>query len=409
MFQRHLQSMIKPCLLILFFAVTLTLSISYLFPQEDKTSLQKQDASTVETKLFEQVNQEREKIKSPLLKLSVALSNLARKHSLDMAAQSRLSHLSSSGKSYQERLAEEKFYFADVGENIAFSDTFLAEYIHQGLMESPEHKKNILNPEFNQVGIGVVYKEDQGYYITQDFMKSLERKNDQAVKEIIQRKIDEARHHSSYPPLLYEDEASHFARIYAQRKAEENLSTPIPDIFGDTRLVSITTASIGNIESLFPEALDPIYERGGIGVWFARNSSYPGGAYFITLLLFPEIKYKNLENEELGQVVLLSINKMRQGIGIGELKLDNELSFTAKEIALRTRVENLSPFISRTRKKNISIITYMTKNLELLPNLIRKKLRNPIIKYVGIGAVFRKMPKFPNGAFWVTIAFKDVW
>lgn len=409
MIQKLFQSSTKPHLLILFFVAPLAISISYLSPQENKAFFQKQDASTVETKLFEQVNQEREKTRFPLLKLSAELSNLARKHSQDMAAQSRLSHLSSSGKSYQERLVEGEFYFADVGENIAFSDTFLAEFIHQNLMESPEHKKNILNPEFNLVGIGVVYKENQGYYVTQDFMKSLERKKDQAVKEIIQRKIDEARHCSSYPPLLYEDEASNFARIYSQKKAEEGLSTPIPDIFGDTRLVSITTASIGDIDSIFPEALDPIYERGGIGVWFARNKNYPGGAYFITLLLFPEIKYKNLEDEALGQVVLLTLNKMRQRIGIGALKLDNKLSFKAKEISLLTKVQNVSPIISHTREMKVSIITYMTENLELLPSVIRKRLRNPRIKHIGIGAVFRKIPKFPQGAFRVTIAFEDIY
>ena len=398
--------MTKPYLFILFLAAFFALSTSHLFPQADKTFIQRPDVSAIERNLFELVNQERKKTRLPLLTLSLELSRLARRHSQDMARHSRLSHLSSSGKSYTERLVDWEFYFSDVGENIAFSETFLAEYIHQSLMESPEHKKNILNSNFELVGIGVINKENQGYYITQDFMKSLKRKEDKAVKEIIQKKIDEARFRSSLHPLFYEEEASNFARIYSQRKAEKYPSTPIPDIFGESHLVSVATASLDEADSIFQKALDSIYEGGGLGIWFARNSDYPGGAYFITLLLFPEIKHKNLQDKALSQIILLTINKMRQRTGLSALKLDKKLSSEAKQISLLAIAQRESIATFPPLKRAISVITYVTKNLELLPVMMEKRLKNPMIKNIGIGVRLGKTPKYPRGTFWVTIVIK---
>lgn len=402
-----MEALTKLHLFILFLAAFLVLSPSHLFPQADKTFFQRPDASAIERNLFELVNQEREKTRLPLVILSSELSRLARSHSKDMAIHARLSHLSSSGKSYTERLVDWEFYFADAGENIAFSETFQAEYIHQRLMESPEHKKNILSPDFELVGIGVIYKKNQGYYITQDFMESLERKEDKAVKEIIQKKIDAARLCSFLPPLLYEEEASNFARIYSQRKAEKYPSTPIPDILGEIHLVSVATPSPDDTDSLFQKALDPLYEEGGLGVWFARNSDYPGGAYFITLILFPEIKYKNLEDEALSQIVLLTINKMRQRTGLTALKLDKKLSSEAKQKSLLATAQRESIATFPPRKRAISVITYVTKSLELLPVMLEERLENPMIKNIGIGILLGKTPKYPRGTFWVTIVIED--
>lgn len=85
------------------------------------------------------------------------LTILARRHSQDMASLSRLSHFSTSGKSYLERLVAEALYFADIGENVAFSETFRADIIHHSLMESQEHRRNILTPSFDLVGIDILF------------------------------------------------------------------------------------------------------------------------------------------------------------------------------------------------------------------------------------------------------------
>ena len=64
---------------------------------------------------------------------------------------------------------------AMVGENIFYcsvtSDTYNVAYAHQSLMNSPEHRANILDPRFTKVGAGV-YRDAQGrFWVTEMFLR----------------------------------------------------------------------------------------------------------------------------------------------------------------------------------------------------------------------------------------------
>ncbi len=61
-----------------------------------------------------------------------------------------------------------------VGENIFYasitSDTYNAGYAHRSLMASPGHRKNILEPRFTKVGIGL-YRDSGGqFWVTEMFL-----------------------------------------------------------------------------------------------------------------------------------------------------------------------------------------------------------------------------------------------
>jgi hypothetical protein len=56
------------------------------------------------------------------------------------------------------------------GENVALGGDTVT--VHDALMHSPHHRDNILDPEFNAVGIGVV-RTGRGIYVTQDFAHRL--------------------------------------------------------------------------------------------------------------------------------------------------------------------------------------------------------------------------------------------
>ena len=62
-----------------------------------------------------------------------------------------------------------------VGENIFFAsitnDVYNAQYAHQSLMASPAHRKNILEPRFTKVGVGV-YRDPAGrFWVTEMFLR----------------------------------------------------------------------------------------------------------------------------------------------------------------------------------------------------------------------------------------------
>ena len=64
-------------------------------------------------------------------------------------------------------MSKRKIKFISAGENLAYAPT--VEIAHQGLMNSPGHRENILRPSFGRVGIGVIDGGVYGKMFTQDF------------------------------------------------------------------------------------------------------------------------------------------------------------------------------------------------------------------------------------------------
>jgi uncharacterized protein YkwD len=120
-----------------------------------------------ERKLLELVNNEREKAGVPKLTVDVGIVTVARKHSRDMFERRYFGHISPDGKGPADRMMAAEVRFSVVGENLAFAPDVAST--HQGLMNSPEHKKNILDPAFHRVGIGIISTDSFGVMVTQDF------------------------------------------------------------------------------------------------------------------------------------------------------------------------------------------------------------------------------------------------
>lgn len=77
------------------------------------------------------------------------------------------SHYSSEGKDVGDRLIEAGIYFNYAGENLALAPDI--NRAHQGLMDSPGHRRNILDPAFGKIGIGVIDGGVYGKMTTQVF------------------------------------------------------------------------------------------------------------------------------------------------------------------------------------------------------------------------------------------------
>jgi len=121
----------------------------------------------LEIKMLELINKERVKEGLNPLKADPQATLLARAHSNDMFVRGYFAHINPDGKNPFERMKEAKILFSTAGENLALAQTL--EIAHKNLMNSPGHRANIMNPEFNRVGIGI---QDGGFYglmISQEF------------------------------------------------------------------------------------------------------------------------------------------------------------------------------------------------------------------------------------------------
>jgi uncharacterized protein YkwD len=121
----------------------------------------------LEAKMLVLVNEEREKEGLKPLKADPEMAVVARKHSRDMFAKGYFSHVNLDGKDPFDRMRADKVRFLTAGENLALAQTL--SIAHNGLMNSPGHRANILQPSFGRVGIGILDGGIYGLMITQNF------------------------------------------------------------------------------------------------------------------------------------------------------------------------------------------------------------------------------------------------
>ena len=126
-----------------------------------------QPQPALEARMLELVNQERIAKGLSLLQPDTALTRVARQHAADMFSRGYFSHVSPEGFSAADRIRAAEIPFRAVGENLAFAPNL--KIAHEGLMESPGHRANILHVRFGRVGIGVLQSKTHGLMITQNF------------------------------------------------------------------------------------------------------------------------------------------------------------------------------------------------------------------------------------------------
>ncbi|MFF3501801.1 CAP domain-containing protein [Streptomyces sp. NPDC003247] len=122
-------------------------------------------ASDAVTRVVALVNSERSKAGCSALTLNAKLTKAAQDHSADMALHSNMSHTGSDGSDPAERLTRAGYSWSSYGENVAYGYSS-PEEVMAGWMSSPGHKRNILNCDFKEIGVGLA---QPGNYWTQDF------------------------------------------------------------------------------------------------------------------------------------------------------------------------------------------------------------------------------------------------
>jgi hypothetical protein len=127
-------------------------------------------APDAEQEIVTLVNRERQSRGLATLVMDERLQQAARKHSVLMAAAGEIEHQYSGEPALSQRLGLTALRFDVSGENVAFAAD--ADRAHTALMHSPGHRANILDAQFNSIGIGVV-RTPKGIYVTQDFARRL--------------------------------------------------------------------------------------------------------------------------------------------------------------------------------------------------------------------------------------------
>jgi len=167
-----------------------TVKLGSLYPEIE-------GVDTIESLIFKFTNKERINKGLNSLKLDERLRIAARQHSDEMLRNKYLSHSSSNilNKTSSQRIYNSGLPILRVGENVAedigdlipflFEENpdSLAKRVVRGWMQSPGHRKNILEPDFTHMGVGSVLRGET-HKVTQNFADCSDFMVDSVLAEI---------------------------------------------------------------------------------------------------------------------------------------------------------------------------------------------------------------------------------
>jgi Cysteine-rich secretory protein family len=234
--------------------------------------------------LLSLINQERAKESVSALTANDQLSQAALKHSQKMAAADSIQHQLEGEEPLALRLGDENVRSDRDGENIALDNAVASAHVM--LMQSPLHRANILNPQFNAVGIGVVRNGDL-VYVTEDFAHVFptysELEADAATQQAINDYVRAQRF--PLPTRKPRTQLTHLACDMAlEDKLEGEKARQIP---GVTSAVAWTATDLTKLPNSLKKILSqPLSSDYSLGVCFAPSVSHPGGIYWVVMVIY---------------------------------------------------------------------------------------------------------------------------
>ncbi len=127
----------------------------------------------LEARTLEAVNQVRQANGLQPLRLASDLSEIARAHSRDMMERGYFAHKSPEGHDLIVRLARSGIKdWRYIAENLAYNAGYLdpVTVAVEGWLNSPGHRRNMLNKQLTESGIGVAIDNSGRIYFTQVFI-----------------------------------------------------------------------------------------------------------------------------------------------------------------------------------------------------------------------------------------------
>jgi Cysteine-rich secretory protein family len=258
-----------------FAVVSLLLAVSAAAQQYD---------SQAERELVRLLNQERARAGLPSLKVDDRLTEAARVHSAMMAQEDKLSHRLPGEPALPNRLAAMNLRFDNDAENIAYDSA--VEGAHIGLMHSPPHRANILSPQYNAVGVGVVRSGDV-YWVTQDFAHRLQEysANEAENAMVAAWQHERERAHQRPAPVLRMPQLRRMACAMARRgRLDTRSPLGLPNV---QSAAAYTTADPAQLpSSVVQKARDGSVSRMSVGACFADGPKYPPGVWWVEMVFY---------------------------------------------------------------------------------------------------------------------------
>ena len=236
-----------------------------------------------EKEIVRLVNQERQSRGLPALGVDERLLQAARKHSQRMAAAHAIEHQMAGEPRLSLRLGESALRFDVSGENVAIAPN--AARAHTALMHSPGHRANILDAQFNSIGIGVV-RTPEGIYVTQDFARRLSEATVQEAEEQVAANLNRLRRAVGMP--IWKRLSAPGLRKQACEMAAKNKLNPraglsSPNANGS---VTFTATDLAQVPHSLERLKNSTASGFSVGACYQTSATYDNPVFWIVVVTY---------------------------------------------------------------------------------------------------------------------------
>jgi uncharacterized protein YkwD len=265
---------------------------------EDTSGGEAPDVGRVGTQLLDLLDRSRAEVGLAPLVRDARLDAVARAHSDDMHAHDFVGHVSPSTGSAGDRVQAAGLRSGLILENIGRG--YSAAEIHRGLLDSPGHRANLVNPSATHVGIGVVAEPGDGrtaFLVTQVFLEVAREIDTAAAPADVLGAVNRARRARGAPELRVdpslERAAADAARAYfaspgpSQQDTVEGATAGLRGISIAYRRLGGVMAVVSSLEEAqqLEPALDDTVRVCGIGVAQGTRADSVPNALAVVILL----------------------------------------------------------------------------------------------------------------------------
>ncbi|HEX2687718.1 MAG TPA: CAP domain-containing protein [Kofleriaceae bacterium] len=245
-----------------------------------------------EHRLLADLNRDRTAAGLPALSRDDRLAAVARSHSEEMHRTHVVAHISPTTGSAGDRVRAAKIKTSVVLENVARA--YGVNEAHDGLMNSPGHRANIMSSVATQIGIGVVFGEEvsgrREMFITQVFTRVPPEIDPPKAVETVRQKLVAVR-----PTLLYTTRLSQLAQQLADKlaagepsdRAYRTIKHPIDDLGRTYQRIGTVITTTADLDTFDGAGLvgDSTAEDVGIGIAQGPHPEIGENAIWVVILL----------------------------------------------------------------------------------------------------------------------------
>lgn len=255
-------------------------------------------ADEAERRLLELVNRDRQAAGLGTLLLDDRVTAVSRAHSEDMRKTKIVAHVSPTTGAAADRVRAAGIKTALVLENVARA--YGVGEAHAGLMNSPGHRANVLQPQATHVGIGVILGEEvsgrREMFITQVFIRVPPKVEKKAAADFVAKRIHTARPVTANPQLsaIAQDVADGLAAGKTREQLWPSAKKKLDAINTIYARVGSVVSAVAELEAIEGKEMLGDYKADDIGVGIAQGThpQIGDGAIWVVVLLAEKLPKK---------------------------------------------------------------------------------------------------------------------